>query len=494
MSTMLFRENPPSNGLVSPLAPRARWVAHVAALAVALLSTACTFGAVAHAETGGASSPGYTPDADAQEQEEPEDDGYADTDPSALTDFREPLSPYGSWVDDSSYGTVWIPNSAVVGADFAPYQSAGHWALDENDDWIWVSDYNWGYIPFHYGRWVWLSSSSWGWIPGRTYAPAWVNWRVGEGGYIGWAPMPPSWYWYGGVATGLWVTPYAAYCFVPTTYVFHEHVHTYVVRDRAVVTAAAATTRPYTPARPTVGGNVSHGSSARSHGGFRTASPRLNEAVLAGANAPKARVAPDRRASALATRGGSATLRHSGSGAPLPSSHRGVAANAWQTRAPSSRIDRSSRAPTFDRSQSRTLDRSQPAFDRGDRAPAFDRGNRAPAFDRAAPQPRSSGPVLRTPTRDLPSARSSSGFSPAPAARPSFSGVPASRPSFNGVPASRPSAPAPVFRPSAPAPASRPSAPVSRPSAPAAPAARPAAPSVHIPSAPTRSGGGGRHR
>ncbi len=166
---------------------------------------------------------------------------------------------------------MWVPNSATVGSDFAPYQSAGHWALDENDDWIWVSDYDWGYIPFHYGRWVWLSSSGWGWIPGRTYAPAWVNWRVGEGGYIGWAPMPPSWYWYGGVATGLWVTPYAAYCFVPTTYVFHEHVHTYVVRDRAVVTAAAASTRPYAPARPTVGSSA-HGSAARAHGGFRTAS------------------------------------------------------------------------------------------------------------------------------------------------------------------------------------------------------------------------------
>lgn len=475
MSTMLSRENPPSNGHVVLLAPSARWVAHVAALAVALLSTACTFGAVAHAETGGASSPGYTPDADQEQWEDPADDSYADTDPSALSDFREPLSPYGSWVDDSSYGTVWVPNSAVVGADFAPYQSAGHWALDANDDWIWVSDYDWGYIPFHYGRWVWLSSSGWGWIPGRTYAPAWVNWRIGEGGYIGWAPMPPSWYWYGGVATGLWVTPYAAYCFVPTTYVFHQHVHTYVVRDRAVVTAAAASTRPYAPARPTVGGSGAQGSAAKKHGGFRTASPRLGEASIAGAIAPRARVAPDSRASALATRSGSATSRRSASGAPLPSSRRGVAAGAWQTQAPSSRIDRSSRAPVFDRGQPRSLDRSQPAFDRGERAPAF---------DRAAPQTRerSSGPVLQTPTRDLPSARSSSGFSPAPASRPSVTGVPASRSSM----------PAPAARPSAPAPATRSAAPVVRPSAPSAPAARPAAPSFRAPSAPAPSRGGGR--
>ena len=467
MSTMLFREIPPSNGLVSRPAPRVRWIAHVAALAGALLSTACTFGvgAVAHAETGGASPPGYTDDVDASAQVDPAADSYADTDPSALTDFREPLSPYGSWIDDSTYGTVWVPNNAVVGADFAPYQSAGHWALDGNEDWVWVSDYDWGYIPFHYGRWVWLAGSGWAWIPGRTYAPAWVNWRVGEGGYIGWAPMPPSWYWYGGVATGLWITPYAAYCFVPTTYVFHEHVHTYVVRDRAVVSAAAATTRPYTPAKPTVSGGAPHGSGAgarSSNGGFRTASPRLGDAGISPASAPRGRIAPDSRASALATRSGSASIRHSGMSAPLPSSRRGVAADAWQTQ-----------GSTFDRGQTRTLDRGQPAFDRSQ--PALDRGSRPPAFDRAAPQgrDRSSGPVLRTPARD------------APRAAPSFSPAPASRPSFTGSPAVRPSAPAaaPVVRPSAP------SAPAFRP---AAPASRPAAPVFRAPSAPSRSGG--RHR
>jgi hypothetical protein len=461
MSTMLSREITSSNGLDSRPAPRVRWIAHLAALAGLVLSTACTFGvgAVAHAETGGASPPGYT--GEGEQPVDPANDGYADTDASALTDFREPLSSYGSWVEDSSYGTVWVPNNAVVGSDFAPYQSAGHWALDDNEDWIWVSDYDWGYIPFHYGRWVWLASSGWGWIPGRTYAPAWVNWRVGEGGYIGWAPMPPSWYWYGGVATGLWVTPYAAYCFVPTAYAFNEHVHTYVVRDRAVVSAAAATTRPYTPAKPTVGGGAPHGAGARSSG-FRTASPRLGEAGLAGANAPRSRVAPDSRAAALATRSGSASLRHSAFGAPLASSHRGVAADAWQTHASS-----------FDRGQPGSVGRGQPAFDRGQ--PAFDRTARSPALDRSAPEARDrsgGSPVLRTPTRDYP--RAAPSFSPAPASRPSFTPPPAMRSS------------APVFRPSAPA------APAFRPSA---PASRPSAPSFRAPSAPSHSGGGGgRHR
>jgi hypothetical protein len=472
MSTMLSRENPPTNGHVSLPARRVRWVAHAAALAGALLSTACTFGvgAVAHAETGGSSPPGYTQEVDENAQPvDPATDTYADTDPSALTDFREPLSPYGSWVEDANYGTVWVPSSATVGADFAPYQSAGHWALDENEDWIWVSDYDWGYIPFHYGRWVWLANSGWAWIPGRTYAPAWVNWRVGEGGYIGWAPMPPSWYWYGGVATGLWVTPYAAYCFVPTTYVFHEHVHTYVVRDRAVVAAAAATTRPYTPAKPTVGGSGPHSAGARSSGGFRTASPRIGE--VAGAAPPRARVAPDSRATAFATRSSSASFRHSAFGAPLPSSQRGVAAGAWRTQ-----------TPAFDRGQSRTLDRGQSTFDRGQ-----------PAFDRSEPQgrERSSAPVLRTPTRDLP--RAAPSFSPAPTSRPSFTGSPSARPSAPSAPVVRSAPSAPVFRPSSPsAPVVRsaPSAPVFRPSA---PASRPSAPSFRAPSAPSHSGGG-RHR
>ena len=106
--------------------------------------------------------------------------------------------------------------------------------MTDGGDWMWQSDYTWGYIPFHYGRWVW-AGSYWGWIPGRRYAPAWVTWRVGEGGYIGWAPLPPAWYWSGGMAVGLWSVPYAAYCFVPTRYAFYGNVSSYVVRDRGMV-------------------------------------------------------------------------------------------------------------------------------------------------------------------------------------------------------------------------------------------------------------------
>ena len=97
---------------------------------------------------------------------------------------------------------MWVPNPETVGADFAPYVTAGHWALTDDDQWVWVSDYEWGSGPFHYGRWVWIDGTGWAWIPGGVYAPAWVVWQTGyyDEAYVGWAPMPPAWCWRGGVA------------------------------------------------------------------------------------------------------------------------------------------------------------------------------------------------------------------------------------------------------------------------------------------------------
>src|SRR5580704_11188488 len=71
--------------------------------------------------------------AQAQAQAQPaapgaEGDTYADTDPSALSDFHSTLDPHGQWVEDPAYGTVWVPNATEVGQDFSPYESAGHWA------------------------------------------------------------------------------------------------------------------------------------------------------------------------------------------------------------------------------------------------------------------------------------------------------------------------------------------------------------------------------
>jgi hypothetical protein len=176
-------------------------------------------------------------------------DAYADTDPSALTDFRPTLDPHGTWADDPSYGTVWIPNGAEVGSDFQPYVSAGHWAYD--DDYAWVSDYEWGWAAFHYGRWTWTATMGWVWIPGREYAGAWVVWRIGDGdyAYVGWAAMAPTWGWRNGVAGGLGLAAREPYVFCPSQEIFSPSVAGRLVgTDQAG--AIAAHTRPYSGAAP----------------------------------------------------------------------------------------------------------------------------------------------------------------------------------------------------------------------------------------------------
>jgi hypothetical protein len=179
-------------------------------------------------------------------------DSYDDNDPSALKDFRQPLDPYGTWVDDPTYGTVWIPSPGVVGGDFQPYVSAGHWAYD--DDYVWVSDYPWGWAPFHYGRWVFVEGRGWCWIPGREYRGAWVTWSVDDGySYLGWAPMGPEFIWFGGVAVGFhgYWGPRWAYC--PRGDVFAPRVGAHVVVGPGAV-AIAGRMRPYAAANVRVGG------------------------------------------------------------------------------------------------------------------------------------------------------------------------------------------------------------------------------------------------
>jgi hypothetical protein len=194
-----------------------------------------------------------------------EADAYADTDPSALTDFRAPLDAHGAWVDDPNYGTVWVPNRDEVGADFMPYDTAGHW--DYDSDYVWVSDYDWGWAPFHYGRWVWIASRGWAWIPGRSYAGAWVDWRMGDDDYpyVGWAPMAPAWIWWAGVALGLGASPSERFVFSPRTDIFSPIIATHLVpAERAAIIIGH--TRTYVAAGPHVNGNplaqpVMHGPS-----------------------------------------------------------------------------------------------------------------------------------------------------------------------------------------------------------------------------------------
>ncbi|HEY1691437.1 MAG TPA: DUF6600 domain-containing protein [Polyangiaceae bacterium] len=193
---------------------------------------------------GAPAEPGYAPD-----------DEYADDDPSALTDFRSTLDPYGQWVDDPTYGTIWQPSTGVVGSDFAPYQTSGHWTYDD-DDYTWVSDYDWGWVPFHYGRWVY-ANTGWGWIPGRRYAGAWVSWRYGYGDwpYVGWGPMAPTWGWRGGYARGLGFTPATPYGFCASGNLFSPNLRAGMV-DGGHAGMVAAHTQPWNSASPSVNGHV----------------------------------------------------------------------------------------------------------------------------------------------------------------------------------------------------------------------------------------------
>jgi hypothetical protein len=214
--------------------------------------------------------PGSAPEVAPEETPPPEDEGayeggydaapeavdtsappVADDDPRALSEFSPRLDPYGSWTTDPSYGQVWVPDSSVVGSGFSPYLTDGHWAADASGSQMWMSDYPFGDVVFHYGRWVWINSS-WGWIPGYRYAAAWVAWRIPTDGlgYYGWAPLPPSFVWVNQAPVGVpWRSSYY-WVFCPGNFVHSTSPASYVVRSPAEAQTVAAHTRAYVPASP----------------------------------------------------------------------------------------------------------------------------------------------------------------------------------------------------------------------------------------------------
>jgi hypothetical protein len=181
-------------------------------------------------------------------------DSYDDKDPTALEDFHPALDAHGTWADDPTYGTVWTPNTSEAGSDFVPYVSAGHWVY--GDDYVWTSDFTWGWAPFHYGRWVQLEARGWSWIPGREYAPAWVEWRTGDA-YLGWAPAPPLFVWRGGVAITVgFAPPSPRYVFCAHGDLFSpQPVHVVLMGPRAV--EIVGRTRVFAP--PGVYAHFRHG-------------------------------------------------------------------------------------------------------------------------------------------------------------------------------------------------------------------------------------------
>ncbi|HLK63066.1 MAG TPA: DUF6600 domain-containing protein [Bryobacteraceae bacterium] len=112
----------------------------------------------------------------------------------------EDLGQYGTWVNDDTYGVVWLPSG--VDTKWAPYHN-GHWAWVSPWGWTWIDDAPWGFAPFHYGRWV-KTPNGWVWLPGPrgvhpVYAPALVSFIRARGaggrpssGLIGWIPLGPG--------------------------------------------------------------------------------------------------------------------------------------------------------------------------------------------------------------------------------------------------------------------------------------------------------------
>jgi hypothetical protein len=454
-------------------------------------------------------------------------DEYADTDPSALTDWRPALENHGSWVDDSTYGTLWVPSQAEVGSDFEPYVTAGHWTYSDTDNWVWVSDYDWGWVPFHYGRWVYLSGPGWAWIPGRVYSGAWVVWRTGpyDYGYVGWAAAPPDWYWYNGVAVGWsfgWYHPRYVYC--DREYVYRPHVGSHVIHGGTPGAAPIeAHTRPYVPAtprviaKPGVGGTgrvvatPSVGGSGRVVAtpgvGGRSSGPRPGELGIKQASVVAPPTGDTRLARAQAFAAPS-TAKALGATAPAQTRPRHIEPDAVATApaarfnpsfngsaaSPSvaSRIDPVARAPQVQgpRSSSRAMVDSTPFAARSASPGASVSVPRTPPlvdhWQRPTPTPTPTPPTYRS----VPTYRSAPTVRATPTYRtPSFSQQPTYRaPSFSQQPTYRApsfSHSAPSFRPSMPSVRSTPS--VSTPSTRHSSSPSRAAPSVS-------RGGGSRRR
>ena len=123
--------------------------------------------------------------------------------PAGMTGYED-LNAYGNWVNDGSYGQVWVPRSTPPG--WAPYRT-GHWSYVKPWGWTWIDEQPWGFAPYHYGRWA-NSNNRWVWVPPQreerpVYAPALVAFVGGlelaaqlgnqgrNTGPVGWFPLGP---------------------------------------------------------------------------------------------------------------------------------------------------------------------------------------------------------------------------------------------------------------------------------------------------------------
>ncbi len=126
--------------------------------------------------------------------------------------FYGAMPDSGSWRESAVLGFVWQPKIATGSPDWRPYTD-GYWSQTDQG-WTWISNEDFGWATYHYGRWAKIPDNGWVWVPGFEWAPAWVSWRAtprftGRSGpparraatstieldaeeVIGWAPLPPD--------------------------------------------------------------------------------------------------------------------------------------------------------------------------------------------------------------------------------------------------------------------------------------------------------------
>ena len=103
-------------------------------------------------------------------------------------DVRGILVQSGNFVQDTTFGEIWIPSVTPPG--WHPYEPC-HWINTRQYGWYYDDKTPWGQIVHHYGRWMHDEQIGWFWVPGKEFSPAWVFWRASPD-WTGWAPMPPD--------------------------------------------------------------------------------------------------------------------------------------------------------------------------------------------------------------------------------------------------------------------------------------------------------------
>ena len=96
-----------------------------------------------------------------------------DAESGSYSTFYRKLEPYGDSTETGDYGYVFQPRQAAHSRDWRPYTN-GRWVYTDAG-WTWISDEQFGWATYHYGRWIRLRSVGWVWVPGEQWAPAWVS-------------------------------------------------------------------------------------------------------------------------------------------------------------------------------------------------------------------------------------------------------------------------------------------------------------------------------